>query len=241
MSLKLFVVILDYDQLLWEQFLQHYMKIGVTDFYVVTRAKISNPFNNVQIFDKYNPEDTIRITDHSCKTELRKKFCAADEWHIVVDLDEFIEFDKPIDEIIKEADVQQCDAVRAFMLDRMSKDGLLPETSTNIWEQYSVICKFSYEILKAYSFKTVLIKGHLESYMKAYSRMTDQKLFKRDMKIHHFKWRKGIVERLFRRYQMQKISKMPWRTEHAIFLRYWYKNKRLFMPLSDLNNNVIFY
>ena len=56
-------------------------------------------------------------------SEMLRIYQAPDEWVIVVDIDEFIEFPRPVGEVVAAADAAGANVVQAIMYDRFCTDG----------------------------------------------------------------------------------------------------------------------
>ena len=107
--MKLFLTLAD-DITLWPYFVSHYTKLGVDEFYIASTQEIIDKIRNqspccniIHILEK--SQDALK-GNHHAKTIARSFYCSNDEWHLIADLDEFHEYDRPLNELIKEATLQ---------------------------------------------------------------------------------------------------------------------------------------
>src|SRR5262245_52976863 len=125
--MKLFTTIYD-DSRLLAHFLEHYRRVGVTEFFVAVAGDLGSgvrPF--MSQYDVTLCED-LGVADRypfglNATIEMRRRYQKANEWAIVVDVDEFVEFPGPICDIIAAAEAEGANVVRAIMYDRFSEDG----------------------------------------------------------------------------------------------------------------------
>src|SRR5438067_9657434 len=125
--MKLFTTIYD-DARLLGHFLAHYDRAGVTEFFIAVAAGYEpdvrqfTPAYRITLCQQLGVADKYPFGVNAA-TEMRKRYQGAAEWAFVVDLDEFIEFPKPIFEIIADAEKQGANLVQAIMYDRFALDG----------------------------------------------------------------------------------------------------------------------
>ena len=93
-------------------------------------------------------------------TEMRRRYQDPDEWAVMVDLDEFVEFPKPIFDIIADAQKEGANIVQAIMYDRFSADGKPRsfDASSDLSALFPVKARFI-KVMGGADHKGVLVKG----------------------------------------------------------------------------------
>jgi hypothetical protein len=224
--MKLFAAVY-HDARLLGHFLAHYHKAGVTEFFIAvndrfrsTVAGYSTSYN-VTIFDELDVSDTV-IGEVSAVTELRHRHQGPDEWVIIVDLDEFVEFPKNLDDIIKHAEGENANVVRATMWDRFSKDGLTVgfNSSSDLSQVYPIRAPFIKNIMQGADYKGVLVKGLLKSWA-AHHIFEEEKICSLILDISHYKWTEGAIDRLKVAHQMVLETGQPWAVEYGRVLDHY--------------------
>ncbi len=163
-KLKLFTTIYD-DARLLGHFLAHYDRAGVTQFFIAVaeghgssvHARLSDhDLRRAGVADKY-PFGV------NAATEMRRRYQDPDEWAVMVDLDEFVEFPKPIFDIIADAQKEGANIVQAIMYDRFSADGKPSsfDASSDLSALFPVKARFI-KVMGGADHKGVLVKGLIQ-------------------------------------------------------------------------------
>jgi Glycosyl transferase family 2 len=163
--MKLFTAI-QHDAQLLRHFLSHYGRAGVTDFFIAVDPRFESviaefePHYKITMFRDLDVEEPV-VGEVSAVTKMRRHHQGTDEWVIIVDLDEFVEFDSPIRSIIRLAEEECANVVRAIMWDRFSKDRrVVPVTSgSELGRLYPIRARFIKNVMRGADFKGVLVKG----------------------------------------------------------------------------------
>src|ERR1700719_89051 len=106
--IKLFTAIYD-DATLLPHLLQHYARAGITEFFIAltpefreTATRFTRSYNAV-LHEEFDVTESL-LAGTSAVTEKRRLHQCDNEWAVIVDLDEFIEFREDIQEILSAAD-----------------------------------------------------------------------------------------------------------------------------------------
>ncbi len=93
-------------------------------------------------------------------TEMRRRYQDPDEWAVMVDLDEFVEFPKPIFDIIADAQKEEANIVQGIMYDRFIADGKPRsfDASSDLSALFPVKARFI-KVMGGADHKGVLVKG----------------------------------------------------------------------------------
>ena len=102
--MKLFTAIYD-DARLLEHFLAHYGRAGVIEFFMAVAGDLGSPVRPFMSQYQITLCEDLGVADQypfgvNAATETRRRYQKADEWARVADIDEFVEFPKPIGDII---------------------------------------------------------------------------------------------------------------------------------------------
>jgi len=124
------------------------------------------------------------------------------DWYVPADLDEFIDFKKPIPEVAMDLTAGGYGYAMGTFSDRVSEDGSLssydPEKS--LWDQYPRRVPVTKDLMQSKDMKVVLAQGHL-AVCSGHHFIVDEsyKKYPTDFTINHFAWRAGRREALQRR------------------------------------------
>jgi hypothetical protein len=229
--MKLFVAV-HHDARLLGHFLAHYRKVGVTDFFIAVNDKFRSVVAgyshsyNITIFDEVDVSDTV-IGEVSAVTELRHRHQGSDEWVIVVDLDEFIEFPKGIDDIIKQAEIENSNVLRAIMWDRFSRDGRVRgfDSTSDLEQVYPIRAPFIKNVMEGADYKGVLVKGLLKSWA-AHHIFEQERICSLVLNLSHYKWTDGAIDRVRVAHRMVVDAGQAWAVEYARVLEHYEKHGR---------------
>jgi hypothetical protein len=217
--MKLFVTIYN-DARLLGHFLRHYAGAGVTHFFIAVPPEFAmalGPF-----MDRYNITrcDGLDVADSilggvAAVSEMRRRHQRANEWVVLSDLDEFIEFDDDIARLIAAADRMRANVIRGIMLDRFSLDGqprdFAPDEDLSV--TYPIKSRFIRNIMDGCDHKGILVKGYLKP-AAAHHRFEGERTFDRVLEISHYKWIGGSLDRLRVSHQIILDAGISWAMEH---------------------------
>lgn len=218
--MKLFVTIYN-DAKLLGHFLRHYAEAGITKFHIATapefRAVVESFSDRYTIYltDRLVVEDSI-LAENAAITKMRQMHQAQNEWVVIVDLDEFIEFPCGIDIITSRADKAGANVVRGIMLDRFSADGQLPDFSPNsdLDIVYPVKSRFVRNVMRGSDHKGVLVRGLLKPAVRSgHHRFEEEIVFSQLLQISHYKWTFGALDRLRKTHKITSEAGIFWAVE----------------------------
>jgi hypothetical protein len=164
------------------------------------------------------------------KEWLRRSFISEHDWVVPADLDEFIQFPCNLRDLIEFLDRSHCDFLAGTLIDRITSNGDLPPIDFNrpLWDQFPLECNIIGPLASAARSKVVLCRGSCG--------IGDGHHFMRqgkgtgNLKVHHFKWKQGIIETLIRRRELlQRAGRSRRARKVANILEYYRKHSR-FIP-----------
>jgi hypothetical protein len=217
--MKLFTAIAS-DARLLEPFLRHYKKAGVSEFFVAVAPELKaavEPFRGpyrITVCDGFDVADSL-LAGSSAVTAMRRLHQADDEWVVIVDLDEFVEFPGPIDALAGAAERAGTTVVRGMMYDRFSYDGRTVDfpPGADLAQVYPVKSRFIRNVMGGLDYKGILVRGRLRP-ASAHHRFEDERLYQMLLEISHYKWVGGSIERLRANYRLAADASMPWTGEY---------------------------
>jgi hypothetical protein len=150
------------------------------------------------------------------------------DWFVLADTDEFHVYPMEIHALLAGMDRLGFEYVEGCLLDRLARDGGFPEIvqSKNIWEQFPLAGLITYPLLGANMLKVVAAKGFVNIAPGQHSAQSGNGC-PRDrtyIPVHHFKWSRGIVDRLRKRAEFYKQYGEGLWTESQRFVDYYDKH-----------------
>lgn len=206
------------EQQLLPHFVKHYTSIGITEFHFAIQRGSSFPktTSDVNIYPIYSGppcigQDTITVRN------LQRWLIAENEWFMIADGDEFMRYLCPLDEIIAEAESNDCTWVLGRLVDRIAGDcslpPVLPDSDLDIlFPQRLLFTQF----LGGPINKAVLIKGQtlfFPGHHYCHGAMLDMAI-----EIDHYKWHEGVLNRLKSRVELYRKLGYEWRNQSEAFL-----------------------
>jgi len=164
----------------------------------------------------------------SATTEMRRRYQKANEWAIVVDVDEFVEFPGPISDIIAAAEAEGANVVRAIMYDRFSADGKPRgfDSSSDLASLYPVKTRFIRDVMKGADWKGVLVKGDIGP-AGNFHNWKGQIIHSRIIEISHYKWTTDrIIDRVRADYRITSEMGLPSADEYKRVLDHYDQHGR---------------
>jgi hypothetical protein len=230
--MKLFTAIYD-DARLLRHFLRHYDSAGVTEFYIATSAACASEVKavvsdyNVGLFEQFDVQDSS-LGGNAAVTEMRRLHQAENEWSIIVDLDEFIEFSADIEHIISAAENEGANVVRGIMYDRFTADGRLADFNpdSDLSKLYPVRARFIAHVMRGADYKGVFVKGQLKSKV-AHHSFVGEKVASTILEIAHYKWNTRTIARLEHTYTELVKRGIPWAVEYRRILDHYQQHGRM--------------
>jgi len=226
--MKLFVPIFN-DAALLGHFLRHYDKAGVTEFFIAVPAHLKTAparflsHYRIKVCEGLDVVDSL-LTGSRAVSEMRKRYQSDDEWVVIVDLDEFVEFGSEISRVTAAADEMGANVVRGIMLDRFSLSGQLIEfgPDADLSLVYPVKSRFIRNIMGGCDHKGVLVKGNVQPVHHAgHHRFESERTFGEVLSISHYKWIPGALDRLRVSHRLVLEAEMPWAVEYQRALEHY--------------------
>jgi hypothetical protein len=230
--MKLFAAIYD-DARLFNHFLNHYVKAGVTEFFIALDEQVADlaaptiPSCRITLVHGLDVAESVH-GGNAAVTEMRKRYQDPNEWTIIVDLDEFIEFPGPVPELLEAADRQHANIIKGTMFDRFSLDGKLVdfESDSDLSRVYPIKARFVHNVLDGADYKGVLVKGWLEARI-AHHEFVDERPYSEFLEISHYKWSSTTaLDRVRRRYRTLIERGLEWAYEDRLILDHYERHGR---------------
>ena len=214
--MKLYVAIFD-DARLLPHFLRHYARFGVSEFHIAAPEDLADYINeksrgfSVKQYNKYDVAETVTGAVGAV-TAMRMATQNPDEWVIIVDLDEFVEFELPVQYWTERTDATARNVVRGIMYDRLAADGQLKafDDNSDLPSLYPVRSRLRKELMGTVDFKGVLVKGHLQSNVSHHKFHNERPLKNVALEISHYKWMENGLDRVKQAYDMAVAQEMEW-------------------------------
>jgi hypothetical protein len=226
--MKLFVTIFN-DAMLLGHFLRHYARAGITEFFIAVPPHLKTagaPFlssYDITFCEGLDVNDSL-LTGSRAVSEMRKRYQASDEWVVIVDLDEFVEFGSDISFITAAANRMGANVVRGIMLDRFSLDGQLTQFApdADLSMAYPVKSRFIRNVMGGCDHKGVLVKGNVQPALGAgHHRFQDERTFAEVLSISHYKWIPGALDRLRASHRLVVDAGINWGIEYKRALEHY--------------------
>jgi hypothetical protein len=230
--MKLFTAIYD-DARLLRHFLRHYDSAGVAEFYIATSAACATEAKavvgdyNVRLFEQFDVHDSW-VGGNGAVTEMRRLLQTENEWSIIVDLDEFIEFSADIEHIVSAAENEGANVVRGIMYDRFTADGRLADfnSDSDLSKLYPVRARFIAHVMRGADYKGVVVKGQLRGAI-AHHRFVGEKVASTILEIAHYKWNTRTIARVEHAYTELVKRGAPWAVEYRRILDHYEQHGRM--------------
>ena len=215
---KLFVCIYD-DARMLPAFLDHYAGFGVDEFHIAVPDDLAPLVESLSTGHDVRLHRGLDVADSflggvEAVTQMRQLHQGVDESVVIVDLDEFVEFEGPIDDVMTEMETEGANVMRGIMFDRFALDGQpkrITETS-DLPMLFPVRARFTQVILGGTDFKGVVVRGRLAS-RGAHHLFRDEHLATRVLDISHYKWNDRALERVRKAYAMLAAEDKHWAWE----------------------------
>jgi hypothetical protein len=201
--MKLFTAVHD-DTMLLEAFLGHYAAAGIDEFHIAVPSALAPTI--APLVEKYdvNLHTASAVVDVNYGSanvigELRGRHQGDDEWVVIVDLDEFVDFTDDIADILASAEAEGANVVRGTMFDRFSVSGKIvgSEAGSDPAKAYPIKARFARNVMLGYDQKGVLVRGRLTGVPGAdHHWFVGERIASANLEIAHYKWTPGSVDRL---------------------------------------------
>jgi hypothetical protein len=232
---KVFTVIYRPTSLL-VHFVRHYAALGFTDIVIAASTfcagidwdAIRTAAGDAEVHvEQLYPGVFDTARDTAILNSMKARYVEdCDEWSAQTDLDEFYEFPLPLGDLAATAGDANC--VQGFFVDRIAADGSLPPLRDDvpIAEQFPVETRITKRILGSYARKLMLTRG-FQNIAQGHHRMKDERLFRPDGRVLHYKWNSMVLDHLAERIATRERTGDKWTQESERFLAYWERNGRI--------------
>ena len=228
MDVKLFVCIFD-DARLLPHFLRHYDRFGITEFHIAAAPHLAEYVSTVSAGYKvvqYNEFDVAESVTGgvSAVAAMRERAQEADEWVVIVDLDEFVEFDVPVPQTIASMEAEGANVARGINYDRFAADGRPRpfDDSSDLSTLFPVRARFVRNVMGGTDVKGVLVRGHLASRKGVGHHVFENEvLYSKVFEISHYKWTDPSLKRMRQAYEMSKAAGRDWADEYQVVLDHY--------------------
>ena len=156
-------------------------------------------------------------------TEMRSRYQEADEWAVVVDLDEFIELRSPVTDLVQSADRHGANIIKGTLFDRFSVDGALVGfgPDSDLPRLYPVKARFIANVMKGADYKGIVVKGSLRARI-AHHEFENEIMDPEILEISHYKWSNvNALERVKFTYRTLAERGVPWAWEYKNILDHY--------------------
>jgi hypothetical protein len=213
--LKLFVCVFD-DPRLLPHLLRHYERFGVTEFHIAAPLELANVIakasRNYRIV-QYNDLNAAGSFTGGTEavTKMREIAQGPEEWAVIVDLDEFVEFPESLIKLVRRVEAENGNIVRGVMYDRFALDGQLKtfDDDSDLSALFPVRARFRRMVMGGNEMKGVLVKGQLKSH-RAHHEFHDEKSYSKVLEISHYKWNDRAIDRTKLARDMCSAAGSPW-------------------------------
>ena len=243
--MKLITTIYDRAEIL-PHFLKYYSKLGVSEFIIGVDKKDDNPetpfiINEAKKYKCYIEDidmgthfNTLQKTEF--QNVLKNKYTdQKNEWILIVDLDEFVDFNGlSIEQVIQECDKTGRYWARGIMVDRIAEDFKIKkeiDPNFDIFKQFPYISNFSLKIANAGCLKVNLMKAFVNIQNGHHCVVQSESPFapyQNKIIVHHFKWFGNVLK---------SMQKMKEGLQHNNLC--WYQEKKNMIDFIVKNNGIL--
>lgn len=213
--MKLFVCVYDDGRLL-PHFLKHYAQFGVTEFHIAAPPDMANYVANASRRFRVIQYNDLNVAGSftggaEAVTKMRELAQGPEEWVVIVDLDEFVEFPERVTALVGKVEAEGGNIARGIMYDRFAVDGHLKsfDDDSALSAVFPVRARFRSVVMRGNEFKGILVKGHLTS-RAAHHEFYDEKPYSQMLEISHYKWNDRSIDRTKLGYEMCAAAGSPW-------------------------------
>lgn len=147
------------------------------------------------------------------------------DWIVWADLDEFQTYPEPLADVIARAERNGEGAVGGEFVDRIDREGRLPEldTAVPLGEQFPVGCNLTATALRGFTHKVVLARSSIRVTSGNHEVLENPETFRWSESlsaVHHFKWDATVLSRSEHRLEAFRRQEIPCWTETQSFFEY---------------------
>jgi hypothetical protein len=229
--MKLFTSIYD-DTRLLGPFLRHYNQYRISEFFIAVAPDVVSTVKEfmgrypITLFERH--ATAVQFIDAAhVVNEMREIHHQDNEWAVVVDLDEFVEFAPDIDHFLSIAERENANVVRGIMYDRFGADGELVnlDHETDLPSLLPIKARFIHHVTRGCDHKGVLVKGRLKP-AGAHHFFHGEKPSSEILEISHYRWLTGTIDKLKARYAVLSDVGTPWSIEYKRIIDHYEQRGR---------------
>lgn len=203
-------------------FLDHYRKLGFTEFFCST--------NNLKVCDydvnivEWEEKEPFFPTWDAAINKMVNDIVGPEEWYGLAELDEFHDYeDVPIGEIIELCEQTKKSHVLGLLKDRVAVDGSLPELRMDVplGKQFPLVSEISKLIMRACEQKVMLCKGNKQIGGGRHLILDCTECFQRKFSVYHFKWHANVLKRMTEKVAFATDEGSGWIAGNRMALAYW--------------------
>jgi len=209
-------------------FIDYYKNKGIDRFvFGLWRGKKNQHWDNIdKILENSNVDYVLEesfdfdvycgIQDSYYQNFVREKHIDPDEWYVICDLDEFQEIGEynSYDSLLVDLKKENCSHVSGWLVDRVTKDGSIPDKLTeNIFEQFPICHRITELICQATCQKSIMQLGKYTIESGHHHCLNGSIPFSKKFIVYHFKWFGNILETLCQRHKNYKELGVKWYDE----------------------------
>jgi hypothetical protein len=205
--------------------LAHYRALGVEHFVVA----VNDP-DRASEYDRYLVEGGVTPVFHSeelfsmdeMPVRYRLDAAATTDWLIAADLDEFIVFDRPLNELIEDCQAAGYQTVRGYFIDHIQSEGHLVaiQPSPSLWQQFPLMHPITRYVRGGCDIKAVL--RHRSVPVTIGNHLSDDNFLSGChpiwQEVHHFRWTNTTASSL--RLRIETMPNYLWRREFENVLEF---------------------
>ncbi len=166
------------------------------------------------------------IKEYDCYDFYRSDFelmsrCPDDDWIVLVDYDELVEFPASLPAFAHQLEQRECNAAGGVLVDRFAEHYHLAEIKEGppIWDQFPIQARFTKDVVRGFDGKICLFRNYIEVNLGHHAvvgtRREPTKFSHHRLRVHHFKWDSTLEPKLRMRREQFKadIERYHWHEE----------------------------
>lgn len=212
-------------------FLHHYLGLGILPENFLLTLHAPDRGGDIAWAEQALAHFGIRVSDYlikdyDCFDFYNRDFrlmatCSLDDWVVLVDFDELIEFPKSLPQYVDELEDTGINVAMGTFVDRFAEHYHLAEIKEGppIWDQFPIQTEFTKEVVQGCHHKTCIFRNYINVNLGHHAvigtRGEEIRVSHQQLKVHHFKWDATLPQKLLMRRQQFKADpvKYQWHAE----------------------------
>jgi len=196
-------------------FIHHYLGLGIRpeDFLITLHAPQRG--EDIAWAEDYLARYAIGIAsylikEYDCHDFYERDFqlmttCADDDWIVLVDFDELVEFPESLPHFVEKLEAADFNVVGGHFVDRFAEHYHLAEIKEgpSIWDQFPIQTEFTKDVVGGFTCKICLFRNYLQVNLGHHAvvgtRGPKSRFSHHNLKVHHFKWDSTLTPKLLKR------------------------------------------